>query len=230
MDLSFAGGVSGNGEPIPTLTDFDTTNMEVGQRIGGKKDRQFVLFYNKTFQEFQVLCGEDGKPQLDKKGKPVRALVPVTKEVVKVVTPGDKNEHEDYATDYHRREFWPHYKAFREGRTAPLGMPIDQCEFVSSSVAIELMYLGVKTREQLADASDALCDRVPNGWELREYARAICQAESSQKNPEVLALRTQLEQQNAVIEQLKEQVGNMQGLVIPAEAPKRIKSVKVKEA
>lgn len=158
----------------PTLDGFDPNSFQPGQRARGS-DRQYVRFYKKKVMEVHA-----SKVRTNEKTGEVKVLatspVEVEKEMVHIKTPGDKNEIEGYATDYHRREFWTHYKAFRDGNTAPLGLDIDEASFISPGIATELRYLGVHVVEQLADASDDLVNRIPDGWSLREFARTHCKA------------------------------------------------------
>lgn len=175
----------------PTLEDFDTSNIKDGQRLSGK-NRQFVRFYYKKFQQPYTI--EAKINPVTGNSVPVKVGTrEVEREMVEIITPGDKNTVDDFAEDYHRREHWAAYKAFRDGRGAPLGKPLENCSYVSAPQVTELRYLGVHTEEQMADASDLLCDRVPNGHELREFARSMVKASrENQSLNEVNALKAQL--------------------------------------
>jgi hypothetical protein len=160
----------------PTLEGLEVgPNVSDGQRIGGSSKRQFVHFYKKKIAEpyaVEVKVNErTGNVQVVKTD--VRT---VEKEFVRVVTPGDKNDVDDFAQDYHRREYWNHYRNFRDGKGIPLGTPIEDCHYVAPSIQTELKYLGVHTEEQLADAADILVERLPDGHSLRVFARTNCQA------------------------------------------------------
>lgn len=208
----------------PTLEGFDTSEVNEGQRIGGSA-RQMVRFYKK--QEVIAQAVESvpdpatGIPRVTK-----RVPVTIEREMVEIVTPGDKNVHNDYAQDFHRREFFRHYKAFRDGRSAPIGTPIDECDFVSSSIATELRYLGVQTLEQLADASDILCNNTANGWELRDYARVICKSNlENQSLNKVSALQDELVKTRGLLDAQGKLIAEMQermkasSLVTPSGEP-----------
>lgn len=199
----------------PTLEDLDASNLQVGERVRGKS-RQLVRFYKKTFMEIQadkvkittLPNGSTTTQVLSTKA------VPVEKEMVMIITPGDKNSVDDVATDWHKREFWPQYKAFRDGKTAPLGTSLDECSFISPNVATELRYLGCHTVEQLADASDLLCNQIANGWELREFARCQVKAASGNSNSQVSALKVDLETALATIAKMKEAQEQMQSTIL----------------
>lgn len=193
-----------------TLEGFDTASAQIGERLPGLK-RQYVRFYSKT--ESEVYATEVVVNEKTGSTKVVKTAVrPVTREMVHIVTPGDTNNVvDDHAADFHKREHWREYKAFRDGKTAPLGKDIDECtSYISSPVATELRYLGVHTEEQLADASDLLCGRIANGFDLREFARSSCQARNTSKDQgAVLALKTQLEDSQKMIAELQKQMAKI---------------------
>lgn len=163
-----------------TLQGFDVSNVADGQRIRGS-NRQLVRFY--TSKEMKIVATEvSTNPKTGEVRVLKTAAVPVEREKVLIITPGDKNTFDDYAEDYHRREYWHQYKAFRDGRTTPLGTPLDECTFLNSGQVTELAYLGCHTLEQLADASDLLCDRIPGGWEAREFARTAVKVQLENKS------------------------------------------------
>lgn len=187
----------------PTLDGFDVSQPQEGVRIGGQSNRQFVRFYKKivpVVKADQVAINPNTGEVRVKKFK----IDNVEKEFVEVITPGDTNKFNDVAEDYHKREFWQHYKAFREGRSAPVGTPVSEAEWISSGIATELMYHGCHTLEQLADASDYLCNILPSGWELREYAKAVCKVNQENKSlGQVHALQEQLAQMQAEMEEMR---------------------------
>lgn len=190
-----------------TLQDFDPASVAPGERVSGNKKRQYVRFYHKKIVE--MVSKFEKNPET---GETIKRFKPVEKEVemVEIITPGDKNTVDDRVQDYHRREYWQQYTAFRNGKSAPVGKSIDQCDFISPSIATELHYLGVHVVEQMAEASDALCGQVANGYDLREMARAWVSAESVILNPKIGALKNQLDESNATIEELKTQLAAMQ--------------------
>lgn len=189
----------------PTLEGLDYSNAVNGQRVSAGSSRQFVRFYKKIVPTLSAK-----KVKINEKTGEVRVLeheiVDVEREFVEIVTPGDKNTVDDFAQDFHRREHWEQYRAFRDGRTAPIGEPIEECSFVPSHIATELKYLKVHTVEQLAEASDILCDRVANGHQLREHARAVVKAKNSSKSLEqVNALKSELDRAMKMIAELQGQ-------------------------
>lgn len=207
MDLSPLSKIQSFG--APTLEDFDTDNIQDGKRIGGKSNRQFVRFYNRTESEVKAT-----KVHVNPNTGETRVLetkpFPVTREFVQIVTPGDKNEVDQPAETFHKREHFRAYRAFREGRTAPLGRAIDECSYVSQSIATELKIHQCYTEEQLADASDLLCNQIPDGFSLREFARSACKARlDSAQGGRVAVLTSQLEESQKMIAELQEQMKSL---------------------
>jgi hypothetical protein len=195
----------------PTLEGLEVgPGVQDGQRIGGSSKRQFVRFYNKRMAEpyaVEVRINEKtGATQVLK-----TAVREVEREMVHVVTPGDKNEVDDFAQDFHRREFWNQYRAFRDGKGIPLGTPIEECQYIAPTIATELKYLGVHTEEQLADAADILVERLPDGYSLREFARTNCKVKLDNQNvgsinllkAEMLKLQETIQAQAAALEAMK---------------------------
>lgn len=190
-----------------TLQNFDG-NIQDGQRVRGNS-RQYVKFYNKTFTELVV-----GSTRTNPRTGEVTVLTRVPKErtveMVHIKTPGDKNEVDDCVTDYHRREYWLQYQAFRSGKTAPLGKMLEECDFVPPQIALELKVLGCHTLEQLADASDLLANQIPSGWELRVYAQAMVASEAKNKDSgEIKIVSSALDAANAQIAELQRQMAQL---------------------
>lgn len=198
-----------------TLEGFDTSNIRDGQRLRGSA-RQMVRFYKKkvvTVKATEVSVNEKTGSVKVLKSEPVEE----EREFVQIVTPGDKNTVDDFVQEFHKREFWNQYVAFRNGKSAPLGMPIEECNFINANLVTELKYLGVHTAEQLADSSDDLCNQVANGWELREFARAICKAnQTPQSDGRVTILKAELEKSQGVIAEMQKQMSEMRGMLLNA--------------
>lgn len=186
-----------------TLEGLDTTNLSEAQRVKGST-RQFVRFYNKTMSEVYAT-----KVKINEKTGATTVLEtasrPVTREFVEIITPGDKNTIDTHAEDYHKREHFQEYQAFREGRATPIGKSIDECSYISAPIATELRILGVRTEEQLADASEVLLARLPDGFSLQQFARESVKAnQMNQNNPGMVALQAELAKAMRMIADLSE--------------------------
>ena len=95
----------------PTLQDIDTSHAVPGERMKGS-NRQYVRFYHKKF-----LVPKATKVKVIERTNEIKVLESVASEIeyemVHIITPGDKNEINTRAEDYHKREHWQAYNAFR---------------------------------------------------------------------------------------------------------------------
>jgi hypothetical protein len=194
----------------PTLTGFDTSNAQFDQRIGGQKNRQMVRFYNKKF-----LVPVTVKAKIDEKTGTSTPLKVEMQEreylMVHIVTPGDKNTFNDRAEEYHKREYYDHYAAFKSGTGIPLGTDIDNVAWIPSATSLELKYRNCHTLEQLADASDILVESIAEGGYLRDLAKA--QLKADQENAQsghITLMQKELAASHEVIKQLKEQMNALE--------------------
>lgn len=195
----------------PTLQGLDVSNVQVGKRIGGVPGRQFVRFYKRVVPTCVTIEAKIN----EKTGSsiPVKTVVENReREFVEIVTPGEKNIVDDEVQEYHKRQFPREYIAFREGKGAPRGTPIDQLSYVPAGVVMELLIHKVQVEEQLANASDLLCGLIPDGFQLREFARASLAArEGSEVKSDVVVLKTQndhLMKQLAAMQEQIQQLSN----------------------
>lgn len=203
-----------------TLEGYDTSGLASGMPLTGSKNRQLVRFYVK--RELEVYAKE---ATINPQGTPTNIKYD-TREIerlmVHIITPGDKNEVNDVATDWHKREFFKQYQAFKQGKTAPLGTPLAEAAFIGPHVATELISMGCHTIEQLADGSDELVNCVADGWLLREYAKQYVKVQTDSKSLEQInALREQLmsaktsaEESQAQLEDLRAEMAEMRSLLL----------------
>jgi hypothetical protein len=208
MDLSLDTLNLGDGTrlgEVPSLQGLDLSTMRDGMPVRGKA-RQYVRFYWREVPEIYateveiVPLGMTGTTTTNVKKTGMRTI---KKEMVHIVTPGDKNEYDDVVTDYHRSEYWPQYQAFRNGKGIPLGTPLDEVEYLPPAIVHELKLKSVHTQEQLADASDLLCGLIPDGYMYREYARTANEANLNNKSlSKVNALTSKVEELTKQLERL----------------------------
>lgn len=190
----------------PTLQDIDVNSAVAGERLRGS-NRQYVRFYLKKFIEVEAT-----KVRVVEKTGEVKVLESkakeVEKEMVHIITPGDKNEIDAVAQDFHKREHWKAYTAFRNGSGVIIGKPLEECTYVPPSVTLELKYRGCHTEEQLADASDLLCGQIGNGYNYREFAKASQKAALDNKSlGQVHVLQAELAKTQATLKAMQEQMG-----------------------
>lgn len=225
MDTSGIGKVV-NPWGAPTLDGLDLNNLQEGQRVRGSA-RQYVRFYSKKVPRVKATKAQINP--LTGSAKVLETMVDeVEREFVEIITPGDKNTVDDFAEEFHKREHWKEYQAFRAGKTAPLGKPVEDCEYISPPQATELRIHHCHTEEQLADASDILVNQIPNGWTLREFARAMCKARRDNKDlNKVNALQAELSRTQADLAELKRLFTGSSESVVTEEIKKRGRPKKV---
>lgn len=196
----------------PTLSGINLQGAQAGQRLQTSA-RQYVRFYNKTVTNLVA-----SKVKINPKtgAETPSDFVPQeeTREWVHIVTPGDKNEIDTIAEEDHKRDFWQAYQAFREGRTAPIGQPLEDCNFVPAHIVTELAVKKVFTVEQLAELPEYMCNAIAEGYQLREYARATLKASSNNEvSAQVATLRHELRQRDARAEELERKLEAMQAMI-----------------
>lgn len=217
MEIS---GIEEFGSPI--LSGIDISGGRAGQRLV-TKGGQYVRFYNKTVTEFKaskvnvkVSAATGAQTETPSEFVPV----PVTKEWVHIVTPGDKNEIDTIAELDHKREFPIQYRAFREGRTAPIGMPLDKAPFIPAHIVTELNINKVFTVEQLAELPEYMCGTIPEGYQLREYARAAVKAnQSNEVSAQVLTLQHELKQRDIREQELRSNMEELKAMIYGKPVP-----------
>lgn len=199
---------------VPTLQGLDFSRMDVGVPASGR-GRQYVRFYKKQEPEVYATeveikpLGNGGATTTNVKKTGFRM---VDKEFVHIVTPGEKTDYDNVVTSDHKRTYFREYQAFLEGKSVPLGMPLEDVVFLSGlpGIVTELKLKNCHTLEQLADASDLLCSVIPDGYMYREYARTAVQANLSNQNlSQVNALQAELKRSQEMISQLQTQMSSL---------------------
>lgn len=118
----------------------------------------------------------------------------------------------------------PAYDAWKNGQAMPdRGTPLGAWSGISQDQAEALKMIGIRSVEEIAEASDSIIDRIPfsGGRSLRTTAQAYLKAADRQ------ALAHDSAQKEAKINALEEQLAEMQKLILEmadkseAEAPKR---------
>ena len=210
--------------PLSAIESFGSPALENLELVGSGdsttvrgKTRQLVRFFKQTMHEYVT-----DKAKINPKtgdSTPISfKLVPVEREMVHIVTPGDKNEILAPAEHYHKNDHFKQYHAYRQGKAAPLGTAIDECPYLSHNLKIELKAMSIVTEEQLADCADHVCSLIPEGWELRQFAIARCNARKSQgaSVAQVNVMKAELEKSQALIQEMQVQMKQMQGMLLDA--------------
>ncbi len=106
-----------------------------------------------------------------KTGLPAKEAFEEMVEMVRVETRGDTNIVDDIADDLKKKQFYRHYKHFRDGKI-PDGNPIEDFEFLQPSTITELHMLGIHVLQQVALMSDLECEQLKDqsGYEIRDIS------------------------------------------------------------
>ena len=128
-----------------------------------------------------------------------------TKEIILVTKPdGDVSPAE--VTDIHRQQYAEQYNAFKAGKEQPLeGTPLTHWPIIPGPVVKELSHLGVKTVEQLAEASGETKRKMGVAAKYCKQAKEWLEAANSTP-AQVVALKGELEQEKAKRQKLEDQV------------------------
>lgn len=109
--------------------------------------RLHVVFYEKEMQDAY---------RSEKEGRPIFFMV----DKVKITVPGNQlNNMDDFVNDSHKQRFprqWQHYLNNKKADSeAIIGTPLAEWPRISRAQAEELKYLGFRSVENIANASDA---------------------------------------------------------------------------
>lgn len=180
-------------------TDFSFHEQRVAAQ--GKPSPAIPRFYSKSV-ELTFRSQQEGRPIFE------------DRDFVEILIPGDRRSqvHEPVTDDHKQR--WPaEWKAYQEGREAPLeGTPLTSWPPITRARAEELAYFNVRTVEQLAELDDAKIMNIGmGGRELRGTAQKFLEVAAKGTAPlermvtENLRLRDDLERANrAIAEQAEE--------------------------
>lgn len=153
-------------------TDFSHHEQRLGSQTGAPSPA-IPRFYLKSV-ELTFRSQQEGRPIYE------------DREFVEILIPGDRRSqvHEPVNGDHQQR--WPEaYKAFKDGREAPLeGTPLTSWPPITRSRAEELTYFNIRTVEQLAAIDDAKLNNLGMGArELRGTAQKFLEAARSGTGP-----------------------------------------------
>ncbi len=173
-------------------------------RQGAGDDKLFVVFEN--FYTPDVMKSEE-------EGRPIF----IDEVYVRIVTPGDRdNVIFRPIRPQDKQRFPRQYAAFQTDSTSVGdGTRLEEWTMMSRSMVEELKYLGFRTVEHIAEASDASCMKVPGLREMK--ARALAWLDKSKKTAEVTKAQAVIDEQNSQIKALQEQIAELAKLVKPVE-------------
>lgn len=160
----------------------------------------FVKFYTRPVRD-------DGES--DKQGRAVF----VEKEYVEIRTPGNAtNVVQRPVTDMDKQRFRKQYRAFKEDKEQmPVGTPLREVPWITTSQVEELNYLRILTLEMLAEVNDDVCSRMPGLYKLKQRAQRVVQ-EASGAAP-LLAMQAQLEEMQAKLQAQEQTIAEQSALI-----------------
>lgn len=164
--------------------EFEPTNNP-GVFQTKTNSRQNVRFFNQKFYNpYETKRQNDERKRIDINSP----TIPVWDELelVEIATPGEGKPFVGIAEDYHKQVHFKQYKAFKQGSDQSLGTPLSQAEFLAGIEIVELMAQGVRTIEQLSQASDILCNLIPRGFEIRDHSRYWLKTKETESSGEAV--------------------------------------------
>lgn len=185
--------------------EYDHTLFEEGNRTKGD-DKLYVRFFTDVLPD-EVASKETG----------IRKFRDV--DMIQIMVPGDKRNitiREAREEDKHR--FAKHYERFKANKEAEDqidGYPLSQWGALSRATAEELRYLGFRTIEHVAGASDAVLGKHPGLRQLQQRAKQWIESQKSAAPAQKLAddlqdaqetiqgMKKQMEEMAAAMAQLK---------------------------
>jgi hypothetical protein len=140
--------------------EFDGDVMDFA-RPGAGDEKLFVVFYKGVMKD-DTASVEQGRP------------IYFDCEMVRIYTPGDRNNVVDRPVRDSDKSRWPkQYMAFKAGgdeAAQTVGTPLREWPGVGRAMSEELTYFGIRTVEQLAEANDAACMKVGGLYQLKKAA------------------------------------------------------------
>jgi len=172
----------------------------------------FVRFYKKTLQN---------NFETEKQGHPIFYEC----DFVEIRLPGDKlNSIDEFVNESHKQRFprhWAHYLNNNKEGELIIGTPVSEWAIVTRAIAEELKYLGFKTVESIAQASDSQLDKLgmKGGMQphtFRERAQRYLATASQEASATAEAARAEAAEARAdstekALAELREQMAKLQG-------------------
>lgn len=188
----------------------------------------WVRFFRKPVQN-NFKSGQAGHPVFD------------DKIFISIIAPGDPNNKvERPVQESDKQRFHKQWGNFERNEADKVeGSAIEEWAAITRSQAEELKYLGVRSVEQLAAASDGQMQRIMGGHSLRDKAKAfLAQAKDSalamqlqelaaNQKREIESLRSQIAQLGAKAQETSVESGETKA--IPKRRPGRPKKVATQE-
>lgn len=141
--------------------DYSMTNFALNENAAYEADSKLLVHFDMRPHLDKVKSKEEGRP------------IFTPREFVTIHVPGDKNNVVCHpVSDLDRRRFPRQYSAFKAGeRQTDTGTPLESVAWITREQVEELKYFKVRSLEQLADLSDAHCQKFHGIQKLKQKAR-----------------------------------------------------------
>lgn len=151
------------------------------------------------------------KTQSETRGRPIY----VEKEYVEISVPGSRGGVKRRATHQDKERFPKHYAAFQNRVSVPEeGTLLAEWPPISRSVVEELAFHNIKTVEQLASVSDALCQQFMGGGLYKQKAQKWL--DNANSGLTVQKLQDELAQRDELMQQMQAQIDQLMGALTNA--------------
>jgi len=181
---------------------YDSDIYEDGQQF--KDDARLVI----RFEYMPIKnAAEAGRPMFD------------DVEYITIIIPGQRDTMVTEVTDQYRQRFAKQYQAWKARSADPLsGTPLSELSWMSVSQVAEFNAMNIRTVEQLVGLSDSVAHKFMGYQQLKARAQRFLDAASTAA-PD-LKLEKALEERDAEVSVLKQQVSDLMARVSASEKTK----------
>lgn len=169
------------------MNQFGETAME------SEEDRKLLVTFYMDAVEDPEASAKEGRPMF--RDRPM----------IKIITPGSRDEYNAPATRDYQQRFPRHWAAFKRQQTDPeQGTPLKEIPFLTVAQIKSLEAINCRTLEQLAGMSDVNVGKGMGLVQLRDRAKAFLAA--AQDAAPITALQTKLEERENELETQKRRI------------------------
>lgn len=158
----------------------------------GSDDKMIVTFYKRAVQD-EYQSKTTGKPHF------------VERDYIKIIQPGEKDIYDAPVKEQHKMRFPVKWQAYLQRKEqAADGTPLDLLFPDNPVIVATLRACHIQTVQQLANLSDTAAGNLQFGSELRKKAQMYL--EGAEKGKKFHTLERRIQDQDAQIKELKEQI------------------------
>jgi hypothetical protein len=178
--------------PTPTYDGVVTSDLNESE----EDKRLLVHFYTEAVKN-EAKSAEAGRPIFDE--------IPM----IRIITPGSRDVMVNVVNDRYKERFPRQWERFTKQLEQSVdGTPLEQVPFLTVGQIAELKAVNCLTLEHLAGMSDQLASKLMGMHSLRQKAKAYLEAANNAAP--LTKLQAELEQRDAEIESLRNQLKTLQ--------------------